>query len=74
MSAMAIFYVAIGVFCLMIIGLYMSVREFVRASAEPSRIKGSIGQKAVNNDSWKRFRRSYEEEGCLWRLKLLSDF
>ena len=32
---------------------YMSVREFVRASAEPSRIKGSIGQKAVNNDSWK---------------------
>ncbi|GIT20583.1 MAG: hypothetical protein ACJZ8E_06635 [Pseudohongiellaceae bacterium] len=53
MSAMAIFYVAIGVFCLMIIGLYMSVREFVRASAEPSRIKGSIGQKAVNNDSWK---------------------
>jgi len=40
-SAMTLFYIAIGVFGLMIVGLYLSVREFLEASKNPSRKKGS---------------------------------
>ena len=41
MSPMTLFYIAMGVFCLMITGLYLSVREFLFASKEPSQAKGS---------------------------------
>lgn len=41
MSPMTLFYIAMGVFCLMITGLYLSVREFLFASEEPSQAKGS---------------------------------
>lgn len=41
MTSMTLFYIAIVVFVLMITGLYLSVREFLHASKDPSRIKGS---------------------------------
>lgn len=41
MSPMTLFYIAMAVFCLMITGLYLSVREFLFASKEPSQAKGS---------------------------------
>ncbi|MDD9891281.1 MAG: hypothetical protein OXU66_12540 [Gammaproteobacteria bacterium] len=50
MSAITLFYIAIVVFSLMITGLYLSVREFVRASAEPSSLKGVISEDAASND------------------------
>jgi hypothetical protein len=40
MNSMALFYIAIVVFGLMITGLYLSVREFLSASADPSQVKG----------------------------------
>ena len=40
-SPMTLFYIAIGVFGLMIVGLYLSVREFLGASKNPSKTKGS---------------------------------
>ena len=40
MSSMTLFVIAILVFALMITGLYMSVREFLSTSEDPSRIKG----------------------------------
>jgi hypothetical protein len=40
-SAMTLFYIAIGVFGLMIVGLYLSVREFLEASKNPAKTKGS---------------------------------
>jgi uncharacterized BrkB/YihY/UPF0761 family membrane protein len=40
-SAMTLFYIAIGVFGLMIVGLYLSVREFLEASKNPAKQKGS---------------------------------
>ncbi len=47
MSAMTLFYIAIVVYLLMIAGLYLSVREFVNASAEPSRIKEPVRDNVV---------------------------
>ncbi|MDG1024875.1 MAG: hypothetical protein P8N94_10325 [Gammaproteobacteria bacterium] len=41
MSSMTLFYIAIGIFGLMITGLFLSVREFVLNSNEPSQVKGS---------------------------------
>lgn len=41
MSPMTLFYIAMVVFGLMIIGLYLSVREFLAVSKEPSEVKGS---------------------------------
>lgn len=41
MSPMTLFYIAMAVFGLMITGLYLSVREFLFASKEPSQAKGS---------------------------------
>lgn len=41
MSSMMLFYIAMVVFALMITGLYLSVREFLQVSAEPSEVKGS---------------------------------
>ena len=41
MSSMTLFYIAIAVFALMITGLYLSAREFLFASKEPSQSKGS---------------------------------
>lgn len=41
MSSMTLFYIAMVVFSLMITGLFLSVREFVHASREPSKVKGS---------------------------------
>jgi hypothetical protein len=41
MSPMTLFYIAMAVFGLMITGLYLSVREFLFASEEPSQAKGS---------------------------------
>jgi hypothetical protein len=40
MSSMTLFYVALLVFSLMIVGLYLSVREFLSVSKEPSQTKG----------------------------------
>jgi hypothetical protein len=41
MTSMTLFYIAMVVFALMITGLYLSVREFLQVSAEPSEVKGS---------------------------------
>ncbi len=41
MNSMTLFYVALVVFALMITGLFLSVREFVQTSREPSKVKGS---------------------------------
>jgi len=41
MTSMGLFYIAMIVFVLMITGLYLSVREFLQLSAEPSAVKGS---------------------------------
>lgn len=38
---MTLFLIAMLVFALMITGLYMSVREFIQVSADPSKVKGS---------------------------------
>lgn len=40
MNAMTLFYIAIVVFCLMVIGLYLTAREFLRVSVDPSKHKG----------------------------------
>jgi|TARA_B110000116_G_scaffold222368_1_gene201166 hypothetical protein len=40
MNSMTLFYIAIVVFGLMITGLYLSVREFLATSQEPSQVKG----------------------------------
>jgi hypothetical protein len=40
MSSMTLFYIALLVFSLMIVGLYLSVREFLFVSKEPSQTKG----------------------------------
>jgi hypothetical protein len=40
-SPMVLFYIAIGVFSLMIVGLYLSVREFLETSKNPAKEKGS---------------------------------
>jgi hypothetical protein len=40
MNPMTLFYIALVVFALMITGLFLSVREFVKASSEPSKVKG----------------------------------
>ena len=40
MTAMTLFYIAIIVFSLLITGLYLSIREFLEASNEPSKVKG----------------------------------
>jgi hypothetical protein len=40
MSSMTLFYIALLVFSLMIVGLYLSVREFLSVSKEPSQTKG----------------------------------
>ncbi len=39
MSPMTLFYIAMLVFSLMIVGLYQSVREFLVVSKEPSQTK-----------------------------------
>ncbi len=41
MTSMMLFYIAMVVFTLMITGLYLSVREFLDVSAEPSEVKGA---------------------------------
>jgi len=40
MNSMTLFYIAMVVFGLMITGLYLSVREFLSTSEEPSQGKG----------------------------------
>tara|TARA_B110000467_G_C18217949_1_gene421333 strand:- start:18 stop:275 length:258 start_codon:yes stop_codon:yes gene_type:complete len=40
MSAVALAYIAIAVFMLMLIGLFLSAREFLRISDDPSQIVG----------------------------------
>jgi|TARA_B100001013_G_scaffold329741_1_gene244243 hypothetical protein len=40
MSTMAIAYIAITVFVLMVIGLFLSAHEFLRISDDPSRVVG----------------------------------
>ncbi|MFT7471378.1 MAG: hypothetical protein ACI8XU_001274 [Kiritimatiellia bacterium] len=42
MSPMTLFYIAMLVFSLMIVGLYLSVREFLFVSKEPSQTKGPV--------------------------------
>ena len=37
---MMLFYIAMVVFTLMVTGLYLSVREFLEVSTEPSEVKG----------------------------------
>lgn len=39
MSSMTLFYIAMLVFSLMIVGLYLSAREFLFVSKEPSQTK-----------------------------------
>jgi len=41
MSPMTLFYIAMAVFALMVTGLYLSLREFLFASVEPSQAKRS---------------------------------
>jgi len=45
MTAITLFYIAIAVFSLMIIGLFLSVREFLQVSEEPSKVKGADSEK-----------------------------
>ncbi len=40
MNSMTLFYIAMVVFSLMVTGLFLSVREFVRTSNNPARVKG----------------------------------
>ena len=40
MSTMTIAYIAIAVFVLMVIGLFLSAREFLRISDDPSQVVG----------------------------------
>jgi len=40
MSNLVIFLIGIGVFSLLLTGLYLSAREFLRVSDRPDRIKG----------------------------------
>jgi hypothetical protein len=40
MSTMTLAYIAIAVFCLMAIGLFLSAREFLRISDDPSQVVG----------------------------------
>jgi hypothetical protein len=40
-SPMTLFYIAMGVFSLMVVGLYLSVREFLEISKDPAKEKGS---------------------------------
>ena len=49
MSTMAIAYIAITVFVLMVIGLFLSAHEFLRISDDPSRVVG------VKSDQEKSF-------------------
>ena len=42
MSPMTLFYIAMLVFSLLIVGLYFSVREFLLVSKEPSQSKGPV--------------------------------
>lgn len=39
MNAITLFYIAIVVFSLMVTGLYLTVREFLRVSVDPSKAK-----------------------------------
>ena len=52
MSDLAIFIVGGGVFSLLLTGLYLSAREFIRVSDRPDRLKGAdIRQlRTVEND------------------------
>lgn len=54
MSAMTLFYIAIVVYFLMITGLYLSVREFVKASAEPSQVKEPVRDNVVATGSFQK--------------------
>ena len=47
MSTMNLAYIAIGVFVLMVVGLFLSAREFLRISDDPSQAVG------VNSDQEK---------------------
>ena len=49
MSTMAIAYIAITVFVLMVIGLFLSAQEFLRISDDPSQVVG------VKSDQEKSF-------------------
>lgn len=41
MSNLTIFAIGVGVFSLLLTGLYLSAREFLRASRRPDLVKGS---------------------------------
>jgi hypothetical protein len=47
MSTQTLLYVAILVFCLLIVGLYTSVREFLEVSDDPSQLK----DRKINRES-----------------------
>ena len=40
MSSMILAYISILVFFLMLVGLYLSAREFLRVSDDPSKLEG----------------------------------
>ena len=51
MNTMTLAYIAIAVFMLMLIGLFLSVREFLRISDDPSQFVGvKSGQKKSYSD------------------------
>jgi hypothetical protein len=41
MTSTTILYIALLVFGLMIVGLYLSAKEFLKASTDPSEVKGA---------------------------------
>jgi len=41
MSTMTLAYIAILVFFLMLVGLFLSAREFLRVSDDPSKLEGT---------------------------------
>jgi len=41
MTSTTILYIALLVFGLMLTGLYLSVREFLKVSTDPSKVKGA---------------------------------
>lgn len=52
MSSMTLFYIAILVFVLMLSGLYLSVREFIKASQEPGKVKNTFAGNVIRKEVW----------------------
>ncbi len=50
MTATTLFGIALVVFGLMVTGLYLSIREFLKASEEPSTLKEAIPANLVRRD------------------------